>query len=188
MIWRSTRGEDFCVIKDPQIAKSFELNKAIPRLESMDEPARCNMDPAFPKEVRLSDNLYGATMPVISLRLKQMLESSGTNRVEYLPVELVNHKGRKEPNGYFVVHPLDVLDCINLEASGVEWNNITPDRISRCKGLVLKQDAIPGDFTIFRPKFWGKIILIRQDLVDMLQKADFTGLFFRPVDGYTGIG
>jgi hypothetical protein len=154
----------------------------------MEAPARCNMDPAFPKEVRLSDNLYGATMPVISLRIKQILESFGKNRVEYLPVELFNHKGRKEPNEYFVLHPLDVLDCINLEASGVEWNNITPDRISRCKGLVLNHGAIPGDYTIFRPKFWGKIILIRQDLVDILQKEDLRGLSFRPVDGYTGIG
>lgn len=187
-IWRSTRGDDFCVIKDPDIEKSFELNKGVPRLGSMKEPARCNMDPAFPKEIRLSDNLYGATMPVISLRLKQILESAGKNKVEYLPVDLFNHKGRKEPEQYFVLHPLDVLECINLEGSGVEWNNITPDRISRCKGLVLNHSAIPENYTIFRPKFWGKLVLIRQDLVDMLLQKDLTGLVFRPVDGYTGIG
>jgi len=188
MIWRSTRGEDFCVIKDPEIAKSSDLTRGITRLKSMEGPARCAMDPAFPKDVRLSDNLYGATMPVISLRLKTFLESAVKNNVEYLPIELINHKGRVEHSEYFVMHPLEVVDCINQEASGVEWNRIAPDRISRCRGLVLNSEAIPGDYNMFRPKYWGKLILIREDLVEALLKTDLTGLFFRPVAEYKGIG
>jgi hypothetical protein len=187
-LWRSTRGDEYCVITDPEIEDGFELDEGVPRLETMEGPVRCRMDSAFPKEVRLSDNLYGASVPIVSLRLRQMLESAGTKRIEFLPIELINHKGRKEPSEYFILHPLEMLECIDLDASGVEWNSIAPDQISRCRGLVLNHDAIPGDYKVFRPKFWGGNILIREDLVDKLIKADFSGLSFRPVDGYTGIG
>jgi hypothetical protein len=188
LIWRGDRGNEFCVIKEPEISNSWELTRGIPRVATMPSPARCTMDPSFRKEVRLSDNLYGATVPVISLRTRDVLEAAVSDRVEFLPVEVVNHKGRVEPATYFILHPLDVVDCIDKEASGVEWNSIAPDRISRCKSLVLKKDAIPENAKLFRPKYWGKNIFVRQDLADALQGAGLTGLYFRPAEGYKGIG
>jgi hypothetical protein len=188
MIWRSTRGDEFCVVQEPNIEASSDLDRGVPRLRSMEVPARCNMDPSFPKEVRLSDNLYGATMSIVSQRLKTALEVSKQNRVEFLPVEVVNHKGRVEEREYYILHPLDMVDCIDLVASGVEWNRIAPDRISRCKSLVLNPKAIPECFSIFRPKHWGRLILIREDLVEKLRRLDFEGLYFRPIEEYKGIG
>jgi hypothetical protein len=187
-LWRSDRGEEFCVIEEPDISKSWELTKGMPRLETLSSPIPCKMNPAFRKEVRLSDNLYGASVPVISRRTREVLEASTTNRVEFLPARITNHKRRVEPEEYFVLHPLDMVECIDTEASGVEWNRISPDRISRCRTLVLREDAIPADFKIFRLAHWGSSIIVRQDLAESLQGAGLTGLSFRPTEGYTGIG
>ena len=188
LLWRSDRGDDFCVIKEPEIEDSWELDDAVPRLEKLSNPVRCRMDPDYPNEIRLSDNLEGGTVPVISNRTKEILETVVRNRVEYLPAELINHKGRVEPAQYFVLHPLDLVDCIDTEASGVQWNRISPGQISRCKSLVLKPDAIPANFTLFRLKHWGSNIIVREDVTEVLEKADLTGLYFRPAQGYKGIG
>src|ERR1700678_4306420 len=141
-LWRSSRGEEFCVIEEPDISKSWELTKGVPRLETLSSPIPCKMNPAFRKDVRLSDNLYGASVPVVSRPAREAIETSANNRVEFLPARVFNHKRRVEPEEYFVLHPLDMVDCIDTDASGVEWNRISPDRISRCRGLTLKEDAI----------------------------------------------
>jgi hypothetical protein len=187
-LWRSDRGNDFCVVEEPDIEDSWELSDGVPRLAAMDGPFSCTMNPSFRNEIRLSDNLYGASVPIVSRRTREILESAVSNRVEFLPIAVTNHKGRVEPEEYFVLHPLDITDCIDTEASGVEWNRIAPDQISRCKSLVLKNEAIPATYKIFRPKGWGDNILVSKDIVEALQQAGLTGLYFRPAEGYTGIG
>jgi hypothetical protein len=189
LLWRSQLREGFCVIKSPAIEHIWELDDGISRISDFPADASCRMDPKFPRDIQLSDNLYGADVPVISRKLKEILEKEVLhNKVEYLPVRIINHKGRVASKDYFILHPLDVCDCIDVEKSGVLWNQITSDLISGCSSLVLKDEAIPDEYKLFRLKYWGYNILVRRDLVDTLNTAGLTDLVFRETAGYTGLG
>jgi hypothetical protein len=189
LMWRSDPDEGHCIIKDPPVEKIWQLDEGVSRAANFPDDMSCEMDPRYPKNIQLSDNLAGSVLTVISGKVKAILEKeAAANRVEYLPVQIINHKKRLASKDYFILHPLDVCDCIDLDKSGVEWNRITANLICACKGLVLKEDAIPPDYKLFRLKYWGYIILARSDLVDKLKGAGLTGLVFREAKGYTGIG
>lgn len=188
-LWRNAYEEGCCVLKPPQLADAWELEDGVSRIAGHPPDVVCEMSPEFPKDIQLSDNLYGPDTPIVSGRVREILEKLVThNRVEYLPVKILNHKGRVASTDYFLLHPLDVCDCIDVQASGVQWNAITKGLISRMSGLVLKSDAIPPDFNLFRLRYMGFNILAREDVVAGLRVANLTGLAFRETAGYTGIG
>jgi len=189
LLWRNETRDGFCTIRTPSVERIWELVQGIPRAQDFPDGMECRMDPQRPKDVGLADNVRGAVFPVISGRLKQALEpATEKNRVEYIPVRIINHKKRLASDDYFVLNPLDVLDCIDMDASGVEWNKISPTTISYCKGLVLKQEAIPAGFALFRLKYWPNNIVISGDLVANLRQLELTGLVFRNATGYDGLG
>lgn len=187
MIWKSGYTEGVCVIKSLEIENDWELDEGKSRLEGFPPDVTCRMDPSFRDDIALADNLYGAGMPVISAKARAVMEQEVTGeRLEFLPVQVINHKGRVASNDYFVLHPLDVLDCIDTDKSKVEWNSISPEDISTCEGLVLREEEIPDEFRIFRPRFLGSEILVRRDLVDALTAAELTGLLFGEAKDYKG--
>lgn len=188
-LWRNDYREGYCVVKSPAIDRIWELDEGISREATFPSDLTCPMDRDYPNDVELSDNLYGTDLAIVSGRIKEIVEREAVHdRIEFLPLRVRNHKGRLEPDPYYLLHPLDCIDCIDLEASGVEWNQITSDLISRMKGLVLRPEKIPADQRIFRLKFMGFNILIHGDLATSLETAGLTGLVFRGTDGYTGIG
>lgn len=188
-LWRSEYNEGVCVIKDPPLDAPWELDEGKPRLAEFPEEMPCAMSSSFPKDLALVDNLYGSTLTVVSARLRDVLLANAPHhRIEFLPVQIVNHKGRSASKDYFVLHPLEIVDCIDQKKSGLEWNQITANLINGCRGLVLNHEAIPESLFIFRLKYWGENIVVRQDLADKLTSAGLSGLSFLPVLGYTGIG
>jgi hypothetical protein len=188
-IWGPGLQEDgVCTILEVSgVEDSFELDEGVSRAHDWPDDAYCSMDPDYPKDVALEDSLYGAGALVVSGRVKQALEGAGVNNVEFLPLRIVNHKGRIASKDYFIVNPLDVCDCIDIARSVVKWNAIDPDSICGCKALVLKEDAVPTNYQIFRPEHWRKVVLIRRELADTLRSTGLSGLDFIEPHEYTGL-
>jgi hypothetical protein len=188
LIWESEYEEGYCVIKAPVgVEKAYQLDEGVSRIEGWSSDIVCKMNQEFPKDIQLVDNLYGAGLVVISKYIRELLISEQVKSVEYLPVTILNHKGRIASKDYFILNPLDVVDCIDVEKSAVEWNLIDTDLIDSCEKLVLKANLVEEHFDIFRPKFWPYLILIHSELTDKLFNAGFTGLYFRDPLEYTGI-
>ena len=187
-IWRASYEEGFCVLQSPEgIEKAYQLNRGIARAEGWPSDVVCRMDPEYPKDIQLADNLYGTLYIVISNRIKQLLLSEIVSKVEFLPVSIRNHKGRIASKDYFIMNPLDVVSCIDLDKSFVRWNHIKNDLINSCNQLVLNEDIIPESCKVFRPKFLPTEILISDELVEKLKNANFTGLnFVNPLE-FTGV-
>ncbi|MCC6418737.1 MAG: hypothetical protein IT429_10920 [Gemmataceae bacterium] len=189
LLWRDAYEEGFCKVNAPQgIERLFELSRGVSRAAGFPDDAYCEMDADYPKDIQLSDNLYGTSYAIVSLRLRQELEKAGVANVEFLPIKILNHKGRVASKDYFLMNPLTVCDCIDVDKSGVKWNAIAKDKISRCAGLVLRADQVPPDCRMFRPKFWTNLILVRTELADQLSAAGLLGLVFRKPQTYKGIG
>ena len=189
MVWRPGSPKNgICRIRGVRgIEKSFQLAAGLSRSDGWPKDASCVMDPAFPKDVELADGLYGASLLVISGKVRRFLEEEGVNRIEFLPVRIINHKERIASDDYFVANPLDVCDCIDEQQSQTERNPIAPESILGCEQLVLREAAIPAEYKIFRPEHWRNIILVRQEIAVRAKAVQLSGLKFIELNDYTGL-
>jgi hypothetical protein len=189
LVWRpGTMKDGICQLRDVQgVEDSFEIDEGVSRLDGWPAGAFAAMDPDFPKDIGLADSLYGAGFVVVSGNARRLLDAQGVNHVEFLPIRIVNHKGRKASDDYFIVNPLDVCDCIDLDASGVKWNAIDPESLSGCKKLVLREGVIPPEYKLFRLGSWKNVIVIRRGLADRMLEAKLSGLMFIEPHEYTGL-
>lgn len=188
MIWQNDYQEGFAVITSPDVDDAWELDEGVPRLATWPDDLECGMDDSNPTDIELSDNLYGTEFNLVSSRVKEIIEAEvEPGQVEFLPVKIRNHKGRIEKAPYYLLHPLECVECIDIDASGVQWNEITADLIATMDGLVLDEDKIPTDQKIFRLKYLGFVVLVRDDLIEKLEQAGLKGIEFLETEGYTGI-
>ncbi len=188
LIWNRSYREGFCVItKLEGFKEQWLLLKGVTLADKWPNTVTFKMSPQYPTDINLSDNLFGGSYRVVSAQLKEALVPlAGKSNIEFLPVSILNHKGRVASKDYFVLNPLDTLDCIDQEKSGLVWNAIDPTVISNCESFVLKDDAIPEDSNMFRAKFMAKTILVRREIADKLSAAGLTGLSFLEPSKYTG--
>jgi hypothetical protein len=139
----------------------------------------CKMSPKYPKDIQLTDNLHGGSYAVISQRLKEQIATlAGAGEIEFLPVAILNHKGRVASSEYFVLNPVGSVDCIDIEKSGAVWNAIDQTDISHFERLVLQNDAVPADVGMFRLAHRTRTNLLRRSLAEKLSSDVFTGLHF----------
>lgn len=185
--WYATHVPGYCCLKSPKLDHQA-LYRGELRAAQLDLPLTAKMSDDFPDDIALADNCYGAMHSIVSQRVKTFLEENVKNRIEFIPVEIINHKGHTEPDPYFLLNPLDDCDCIDQEASEVEWSTLQEDTIDDCDGLVFEYENIPDDYTLFRLKYWESVIMVREDLAQQLEAQGFTGLYFPATEGYDGIG
>lgn len=188
LIWTTRYAAGQCVILVPQLlTDDFELTEGVSLAARWPADVVCPMDPQWPKDLQLADSLHGTRVRVISDRLRRALNEAGVGGVEFLPVAIINHKGRVAARDYWVVNPPATIDCIDLDASGVEWNSIDPELIDGCEQLVIRPETVPATTQVFRPRFDPGLILIRSEFAHHLQVQGFTGLKFRSPAQYTGL-
>ena len=146
--------------------------------DKFDANAEFRMDPDYPDNTVLAETLNNIQSLIIgSERLKQFLEEQNIRDIEYLPVTIRDHKGKKAAR-YYVTNPLVVLDCINHKASGSVFGRTNPNRVRRLRNLVLLEDKLKPDVSIFRTLNYPDAILVREDLAKAIGK-NFPGIKFK---------
>lgn len=180
LVWEWDVGERFAVLGSIRNVKdAYEIAKGIPRAKGFPKNALFEMDPKFSKYVALSDNMKnGERMLVVSKKLKELIEGRGPSQVEYLPVGILNHKKKPVGEEYWIVHPVAVVDCIDVKSSTIRWNRIDPEKIASCSKLVLKPKALDGKHLLFRPRHLEYYVMILPELADAIHEAGFSGLRF----------
>ena len=145
------------------------------------------MDPQFKKQVALSDALMNLDdLPVVSPKLKAFIEGLGAPKLEFLPVEIRDHKGKPVKEQYHVMNPLAVVDCLDRDQSDVMWNALSPDVIAGVNKLVLRLDAIDPELAFFRVKHLYGRVLVNADVADKLNEEDFSALYLMELEDFSG--
>ena len=144
------------------------------------------MKKRFPKDVALADSLATPGLVLLSGAVKQALEAEGVKNVEWLPVKIINHKGRVASEDYFILNPLERIACVDAAASGAKFDPSHEGAISTCDKLVLREDVVPADLGLFRAKEMSGLILVRRALAEKLVAAAFSGLQLVEPDKFKG--
>lgn len=170
----------------------FELDEDIACISSLPEELEENWlllrkgvscETWFPKKVSfeldaLSGNVIGDAIPhtfggfqVISEKLKEIIEKSD-NSIEFFPVNIIGHKGKKLPLPYYLMNVLRKINCVNREQSQFDVNLLDNQKIDFYNELVLDENFIPEDWTIFRLTETPKIIVVSDSLSEKIKVID----------------
>jgi hypothetical protein len=164
---------------------AFELKKCMSLLAKWPTNAELRMDPDVPDDIELVDSLYGPSNTLfVSDRVCRLFESIDVRRLEFLPINVIDHKKRPSADRYFAVNILDQCDCIDTKRSKVEWNDIDPQMISVVDKLVIDPKRIPSDIRLFRPKLMPFAMLIHRSASDRIQADGLRGFAFTEVADY----
>ncbi len=187
-LWCDRTAGKYCVLDGlHSVPDSHEIQFGISRATGFPHDAHYCMDPEFKKQVALSDNLWGPGGDrVISAKLKDFLAARNPIDVEFLPVSIINHKGKVASADYSILHPLRIVDCIDQKNSAFKWNAIKPDLIGSCSKLVLNLAAIPENLLFWRPRHLEHDVFVQRNLADEIVAAGFTGVRFKEVPDYGG--
>ncbi len=179
LIWKYKSVPHACVLGELSgLEDDFRLNKGIPLERDFHEDVAFHMHPDFPNDLLLVDNLLNSDMVIVAhQRLKDLLQARNILHLEYLPVNIIDHKNRKiSSQQYYIIHAINPVDCIDGDQSVFTRSLINRENIASFEQLVIDEARIPADRQIFRLKGFWKIILIRRDLAEELDKEGFSGL------------
>lgn len=186
VVWRFHDVPNSCVLDELLgVRKRYQIREGVPRAQGFPSDAKFTLDPDYPNDTLLVDafdNVY--RMVVISPKLKAFLETQGLVKIEFLPVTVMDHKGRPKAH-YFILHPTCPVECLDLEASGVTWDTVNKDTVDTVKRLVLKTDKIDSDLKIFKIKFFYDYLIVRQDLAEAITAEGFTGIRWVSTEDFT---
>jgi len=167
------------------VERDWELREGLTRTKSFPETATFEMNPEFPDNTLLADNLRNTASAIVASNgLKRYLESQAGPKVEYLPVTILDHRGKVASRDHFIVHPIDPVDCLDLKKCQPTWNRIQKTWINRVRHLVLQEDKVPADRFLFRPKAFHRVILVRRELAEAIERKGFTGVRWLELDEF----
>lgn len=178
VIWRAKYVPNVCALDEFKgVDKQWEFSEGVPRASTFPEDAVFTMDPDSPYDTLLADNLPNTKMLIVgSRKLKEFIEEQKTKEVEYLPVTILDHRGRVASRDYFIIHPIRPVDCLNLDECGARWSSLDETSISRVKRLVINESKINRKRVLFRAKYFEKAILVRRNLAEAIDAKGFTGI------------
>jgi hypothetical protein len=120
-------------------------------------------------------NLEGVLLA--SPRLGAFLREQALPDVEFLPVSILDHKGRVASPDYAIVHCCHVVDCVDQEKSEFEWDGLEKPTMTVTR-MVLKAAALGENEKLMRPQYVPGKVLYRADLREALNQQRFSGLAF----------
>ena len=140
------------------------------------------MDPDHRKDVKLYDHLYNVhRLIVASPKLTSFLKGLKLAGVEFLPISIIDHKGKVASPEYAVVNPCNVYDCIDRDATDIDWNPIDPDLIASVSQLTFDESKIDPTVPMFRVKHMAHYVFVREDVAKAILAQDFSGPYMKPL-------
>ncbi|CAM4049492.1 imm11 family protein [Corallococcus soli] len=178
----STPGDESLCILDKESGELCEMGwmfvEGIRARERYGPSASLAMTDDYPG-VKLTDNLINTFgYWVISEALKALLEKEAHTDIEYLPVPIINHKGRRTEGEFFIANPFAIVDCVDLGNSNVDESQMAPGLFGGIYRLALDGTRIPPEARLFRLKQMPKVIIVREDLRAALDAQGLTGLSY----------
>jgi hypothetical protein len=96
----------------------------------------------IPRNPKLADfHFLKESAPVISERLKNVLESLNLKDMQFLPA-IIRDKSGEEHSGYYIIHVVNLIKCMDKEKSVWEPNVYQPGEAFSVDKLVLDNEVL----------------------------------------------
>lgn len=186
--WETTaRGGLASFTELENVPKGHLIAVGVSLQEGFPDDAAYRMNPGHKKDKTLpgaARTADGDAVPVVSPELREFIQEFEPRGVEFLPVTVYDHKGKVASNGYSIMNPTLILDCLDQEAMSIEWNPLDKTSIMECDTIVLSAAAVADAPPIFRIKHLENLVVVRRDIAEKA-KEQFTGLYCSELSEYT---
>lgn len=185
LIWQYKYIDNACSLDELQnVEKLYQLRNGIPRAATFPEDAVYTMDPDRIHDTLLIDSLFNVDgLIVASYRLKEFLKVRLLKKTEYLPVTILDHKGKHSQN-YFIIHPIYPVECLDVDKCGATWSDIIEDDIDEVQHLVIDESKVDPTRELFRPKHFDRVTLVQRNLAEAINQEGFTGIRWTELSDY----
>jgi hypothetical protein len=141
----------------------------------------------FPKQYKLFDFVSNTlSLLIASQKVKDILDSLGIDNCEYLSVSIKNHKDKIVGPNYYIIHPLNGEEGIDMEKSVYDRDAFDENEIHRVRKLSLNKEQISPSVHLFRFKPLPHDYFVDSILAIALKKSKVTGFRLLEADNWNG--
>lgn len=186
VIWENKMVANSCVLDQLHgMDEEHKFREGVSLAETFPENAFYTMDPDFKNNTLMTDCMFNTDELIVASRaVRNFLERQGVKKVEYLPVKILNHKRKAVKEEYFIVHPVDNVDCLNVERCGATWSEMLEGQIDKVERLVLDEAKIGPERVLFRCRQFYLVTLVRRDLAEAIAREAFSGMRWVELEKY----
>ena len=129
---------------------------------------------------------FGNTQSVIPIspKLKTYLESKDIPNLEFIPVDMLDHKSRVIEQS-FLLHSTEVIDAIDKTQTELEVDDLNAEMYDTVENLILLDESIPADIQIFRVKGLYDVTCVSKTLAKEIDDNGFTGIEWEETSEYS---
>lgn len=151
----------------------------------MPENLQFSADPDYPNDLLMLDS-FGNTESIIPIspKLKHFLENKAIPNLEFIPVDMLDHKGRVLEQ-YYLLHSIEVIDAIDKTQTELEIDDLNDEMYESVEDLTLLDESIPQEIQIFRIKGLYNAICVSQSLAKEIDDNGFTGIYWQDISDYS---
>jgi hypothetical protein len=163
------------------------LTQGEPLREKLPAGARLSFSENYAQLRKLYDFVANTLLTLlVSEKVKNVLEGLEATNCEFIPITLLNHKGKVASTSHYLLNILGSEDAIDMEKSVCVMGSLEKEQILGIRKLVLKHDGISPGAHIFRAKTKMDEYFISQKLHEAFQREGITGYRTIPADGWDG--
>lgn len=175
--------EDFLFVREPVQGigtKEYMLSSGMPIGSLYPPDAFVRLAPEDPGLVPPS--LVGniSSLLIVDTPVRDAIAASPGCEMELLPLSIRNHKGRDVGHPYWIINPLDLLDCLSLDHCEVDRND--EGEILEIEKYALDSWKLEGAPDIFRLSENPETYVISRDLASRIAKLDPTNFLVDPLE------
>jgi hypothetical protein len=168
-----------------KLERSYYLPRGMSLANDFPKGVQFRMDNAFKKATALTDDLKnGSKVKVCSPKLVGFLQARAVKNLEYLPITILDHKGKVASKEYRIVSPVGLQDALDLDASEPKYNPIKKDQIDTVKKIVIDPKRLDPELDVFRLAGFYFPVFVTRALAEAITAQGFVGPYFRELKDY----
>ncbi len=113
---------------------------------------------------------------LITSKVKTILDEHTRVDIEYIPFDLINHKGRVVEQDCYIMNVIGTVDCVDRELTEGEESPMQEGEYQFIDKLILLENKIGAEKNMFRIDAMPHLMIIRKDLKEIFEKNGVTGL------------
>jgi hypothetical protein len=165
--------------------KMLRLLMGVSLADDMPTNLQFTADPDYPNDLLMLDS-FGNTQSVIPIspKLKTFLEQKNIPNLEFIPVDMLDHKGRVITQ-YFLLHSTEVIDAIDKDETDLEVDDLNEEMYDSVDDLTLIDESVPSHIQIFKVKGLYDVTCISKALAQEIDDNGFTGISWKEISAYS---
>lgn len=166
------------------LKKKYQLMKGVARSADWPDDMVFKFSADRPEGMVLTDWVHNEfSLLLVSDRFKTLVEATGDDAIEYLPVSMADHRGNVVDDKYWILNSLQLYSVMNREKSLFDPVE-DEQKAHSIEKLVLGEEFLTLHPALARPVAYPRIVLLREDLTKALEAEGITGVRFRDTEKF----